>query len=320
MTLTSTQDISACQGVAAPQYAHVTGCIINDLVNSIGLIKTDRQEEAKTILKGMCIAVKTLSSTAHACRERFAHVGQVTEMQLEELEKVIGTTYQHEQDIEKSVRDIMENLTKYEQQEALTEEHQRQLVSDINGIRNKIAQLQEIRKYMLCLLVFGVAGAIAAATAIAVENNQLDSKNRELARMADELNKDQVEIQGLLAKINQWQREIEDDKQKLNGLQMARKDLEEQSKTIAARLVFLLKIEEFYGSLDEKLRNIDHRIDDILDIVDILQSEVVTPALEKGEMKAAVSLREALVRFAEYVDKGAEAPGSNNGLLTITPG
>ena len=133
MTLTSTQEIPACQDIAASQYAHVTGCLINDLVTSTGLIKTDRQEEAKTILKGMSIAVKTLSITAHTCRERFAHAGQVVEMQLEELEKVVGETYQHEQDIEQSVRNIMEDLKKYEQLEAITEAHQMQLVSDIKA-------------------------------------------------------------------------------------------------------------------------------------------------------------------------------------------
>ncbi len=135
----------------------------------------------------------------------------------------------------------------------------------------------------------------------------------------DELGKDQAKIQGLLEKIKEWHQETEDEKQKLSGLQMARKELEEQNQTIADRLVFLLKIEEFYGSLEEKLRNIDHRIDDVQDIIDSLQSEVVTPALEKGEKKAAVKLKEALILFAEYVDKGAEAPGLNNGLLTITP-
>ena len=290
----TTIDFKSTPNIETRGYAQVTGTIINDLLTSVSLIKANRQEEAKAILQGMSIAVKTLSAAAHTSREGAANASQVIEMQLEELEKSIGIIYQHEQDIEVAIRKIKETLEYDEKLEILTGKQQKQLVSEINGIRNKIAKLQETKKYMLALLVFGIAGVIAATTAISVENNKLNSKKEEWARLASEIQNNQKKMQDIRAEIDKSYREIADKKKEINSLEIVRGELEGQKKIVAARLVFLLTIEQFYGSLEVKLQNVDHRIEDVQDIVDSLQSEVVRPALEEGEKRLWLVLKTPL--------------------------
>lgn len=278
-------------------YKETTRNILDNLLASSRLLRQQKQEEALTVLRGMRSAVNSLHKTALEYRDRARWEEELCEAQLEELVRQVGEIRDQEQDVERHIRDIQSQL------ERLGKNRERLLSDEVNlqasmaMLRKQIARLraraEEMKKWFW---VPGYGQYLAIRNLVDDDINRLKSKQEELGRLMVEISRDEAEIRDINRMLEGMTRDAQRLAAQEKELSLLRADLDKRKKHYARSVVFLLRIESFYSTLNQKLELVDRRIEDVQELLSVV---------EKFEEEIS-DLESALLNFADEVDKGAK--------------
>jgi hypothetical protein len=249
------------------------------LLDSIELLRDPKETAPLERLWGMSSAVASLHEEARKSRVLACLDKDRAQSELEALIQIMATVSEEKENLVASIQNNVSSLTMVTVQgTALTDE--------LKWVRRATEQLRR-------------------------EDNPFlyRSKLEDLERLMNEEAKFQHDLDWLNSEQIKLNAELEAKKAKLETLRSRLRTVEEQQNESAHRVAFLLRVDFFYGLLDQKLSTIDARIGDVQDLV----SELI-------QARDQVDLLEVeLLRFAEEADRGRSSKSSLMSLRASAP-
>ena len=144
-------------------------------------------------------------------------------------------------------------------------------------------------------------------TLINDDSGHIKSLNEEISRYQNKLNNDQNEIR----KTESLLRELENKKNSSERL-IAEYDkraieLQKMEKEFRQKVAFFTNVALFYGKLSILLQQVEHRIDDVVDIVNELNDSTPTIIDFDSSGEDLISLKQALEKFDRFLGENPKS-------------
>lgn len=285
--------------------------VISALEKSAEQLKTQNKEEAQATLKSISKEIEFLSmasqdkeSESEHEQEKFTHeLAQIIENEtkirdysleiqrsIKDLNLQISVERTQEADFLNNLHSLQEALAK---NEAELREHQR-----------KLAKLNDtsVGSILISILTLGLDRAIMGIDSL-IENDagRIKSLNEEIAQYKNQSEDDKRNIEIHESLLRELHNKEQSSQSLILALEQREYELHELEKNCRQKLTFFTNVALFYGELLILLEQVEHRIDDVVDIVDELNDSTPTIVDFDGSGEDLVSLRQALEKFDQFL-------------------
>jgi chromosome segregation ATPase len=286
------------------------------LKQSAELLRNQHREEAETNIRAIAGQIRFLSSSAEnrekesqALQQRIAadvagiiqREGEIRDSALalqKEIDALNVEISKDQADIEAlhgQVNSLLGQIGKAESELHYHQAKLRELNDDSAG---------SIIRSIFCL---GLDRAVMGIAAL-VDNDagRIRSLNEELSRFKEAMQHDQDVLRNAEQLLRQLAAKKESSLALLEGLQHREAELHAQEKICRQKLAYFTDVALFYGRLLIMAQQVEHRIEDVRDIVQQLDDEKPTIIDFDSSGADLISLRRSLERFDELLARSPE--------------
>jgi septal ring factor EnvC (AmiA/AmiB activator) len=274
--------------------------------------KNQNKEEAKKTILGISGVVHFLAGISQEKEKSYEYAQQVV---AEELAEIIRREGGLRAEIKETARSI-EGLERNIRQETVNKDA---LSDHINSLRQQLAKTEvELRRHraklaelndrsalsiIRSIFSFGLDRAIMGIAAL-IDNDagRIRSLQQELAAYQKALSDDNEKITGAERTLARLRETKQSSEKLIAELEGRENDLHKHEKASRRKLVFFTEVALFYGKLLVMLQEIDHKIEDVADIVNELDNSTPTIIDFDGSGKSLISLKQALEKFDDFLD------------------
>lgn len=294
-----------------PQLTVQCKIVISALEKSAEQLKTQNKEEAQTTLKSISKEIEFLNTASQTKESESKYEQKKFTHELSQVIEDETKIRDNSLEIQRSINDLNVEISKEKTQEveflnhlhslqealarneAELREHQRNL----NELNNKSAE-----SILRSILTLGLDRAIMGIGSL-IENDagRIKSLNEEIAQYKNQSEDDKrnIEIHESLL------RELHNKEEYSQSLMLASKqreyELHELEENCRQKLTFFTNVALFYGKLLILLEQVEHRIDDVVDIVDELNDSTPTIIDFDSSEGDLISLKQALEKFDQFL-------------------
>ena len=285
--------------------------VISALETSAGQLRTQNKEEAKATLKSISKEIELLSMASQDKQSESEHEQEKFTHELTQILIIESKIRDDSLEIQKRIDDLNVQTSKEKTEEGA-------LLSDLHSLQEALHKNEEeLRKHqgklaklndtsagsiLRSILTLGIDRAIMGIDSL-IENDagRIKSLNEEIAKYTNQLKNDEDNIrthESLLVKL--------DAQKKASEILIAESEkreteFHELEKNCKQKITFFTNVALFYGKLLILLKEVEHRIDDVVDIVDELNDSTPTIVDFDSSGGDLVSLRQALEKFDQFL-------------------
>jgi chromosome segregation ATPase len=274
------------------------------------LINQDKAEAQNTILD-ISSEIQFLAEISQNKESEYKKTQQKITEEISEIiqkEGVIRESYLNiQKDIDVLNVEISKEKTNKEDILATINSLQIQLINTENELRAHQAKLNELNdasasSIFRSILSLGLDRAIMGITTLVNDDTgRIKSLNEELSKYKNAIHQDDEKIknaENILNYLNEKKRSSEALVAELSNREI---DLQKHEKSCRQRLSYFTNVALFYGKLLIMSQEVEHRINDVIDIVDELND--TTPSIIDFDSsgKDLISLRQSLEKFDQLL-------------------
>ncbi|OPY76888.1 MAG: Chromosome partition protein Smc [Syntrophorhabdus sp. PtaU1.Bin153] len=276
-------------------------------------LRREKKEEAKKTILAISGVIQFLADISQEKEKSYKYAQKVV---AEELAEIIRSEGSLRAEITETTRSI-EGLEKSIKQETVNKDA---LSGHISSLRQQLAESEaELRRHraklaelndksalsiIRSIFSFGLDRAIMGIAAL-IDNDagRIRSLQQELAAYQKALSDDSEKIAGTEKTLGRLRETKESSEKLIAELKGRASDLHEHEKASRQKLVFFTEVALFYGKLLVMLQQIDHKIEDVADIVNELDDSAPTITDFDSSGGSLISLKQALEKFDDFLDR-----------------
>ena len=287
------------------------GIVISGLEKSAEQLKNQNKEEAQKTILGISNEIQSLADISRQKESEYKQAQQEISKEISEIVQREAELRDSSLNIKRTIDELNVAIIKEETNKAALLETiyslQTQLEAMGTLIREHQAKLDELNdtspgSIWMSIFTLGLDRAIMGITTLINDDaGHIDSLNNEISRYINEIHQDDDNIRetgNMLNCLNEKKRSSED---LVAELSKKETDLQEHEKSFRQRVAYFTNIALFYGKLLVMSQQVEHRIDDVTDIVEELNDSTPTIIDFDSSGQDLISLKQSLEKFDQLV-------------------
>jgi chromosome segregation ATPase len=287
------------------------GTVVSGLEKSAEQLKSQNKEEAQKTILGISNEIQSLAEVSKQKETEYKQAQQEISKKVSEIIQRETELRDSSLNIKRSIDELNVEMNKDEVDRSILLNQisslQAQLQNTQNQLREHQAKLDELNdtsaaSIVISIFSLGIDRAVKGiASLINDDTGHIKSLNDELSRYQNEIHQDDENIKNIgnkLSLLNEKKRSSEAIVDELSQREIV---LQEHEKSCRQRLAYFTDVTLFYGKLLIMSQQVEHKIDDVVDIVEELNDSTPTIIDFDSSGKDLISLRQALEKFDQLV-------------------
>ena len=286
--------------------------VIDALQESATLLKNQQKEEAKNTISRIASEIEFLSETSQKREDEFQERQRELTKQIQNIMQEEAAVRQAALNTQASIRDVNQQI---EGKRTNKQQLEKALASASDNLAANQRQLAKHQKkwdrlnddsagsIVLSIFTLGIDRAVMGIESLVNKDKQrIAALKPEIDRYRKDLQQSRVSLEQTEQLLKQLKRSKASSEAAVRELDRRQKQLHSTLKTCKDKAAFFTDVALFYGKLVVIANQVDHRIDDIEDIIAELDDSNPTIVDFDGSGEDVISLKDALTKFDSFLD------------------